>query len=129
MPRLPGRLGPVLAACALASLLLPHVSHADALPARAEHLADYDIRVSLDPEAKTLDGQERIVWRNPAPEPVGELWFHLYLNAFKNSKSTFSVESGGQLRGDRMPEDGWGWTDVVSIRRSDGVDLLPGATF
>ena len=28
-----------------------------------------------------------------------------------------------------MPEDGWGWVDVVSIRRADGVDLRAGATF
>ena len=93
------------------------------------HVADYDMRVRFSPEAKTLEGQQRIVWRNPAPEPVGELWFHLYLNAFKNSKSTFFVESGGQLRGDRMAEDGWGWVEVRSIRRADGVDLAPGATF
>ncbi len=113
MPRFTGRSG--LAACALACVLAPHVVRADALPARAEHLADYDIRVSLDPEAKTLDGRQRIVWRNSSPEPVGELWFHLYLNAFKNSRSTFFVESGGQLRGDRMPEDGWGWIDVFYL--------------
>jgi hypothetical protein len=107
----------------------PPASRSDPLPTRAAHVADYDLRVRLDPEAKTLDGEEHIVWRNPSPEPVGELWFHLYLNAFKSSKSTFCVESGGQLRGDRMPEDGWGFVDVRSLRRSDGRDLLPGATF
>ena len=113
----------------LALLAAAPASRADSLPARATHVADYDMRVRLDPEAKTLDAQQRIVWRNPAPEPVGELWFHLYLNAFKNSESSFVKESGGQLRGDRMPEDGWGWVDVVSIRRADGVDLRAGATF
>jgi hypothetical protein len=111
------------------SLLSPAPARPDALPERAVHLADYDMRVRLDPEAKTLQGQQRIVWRNPAQEPVGELWFHLYLNAFKNSKSSFFVESGGQLRGDRMVQDGWGYVEVRSIRRTDGVDLAPGATF
>ena len=121
---------PALGASVLLALLAAvPASRADSLPARAAHVADYDMRVRLDPEAKTLDGQQRIVWRNPSPEPVGELWFHLYLNAFKNSKSTFFAESGGQLRGDRMAEDGWGWVDVRSIRRADGVDLAPGATF
>jgi len=105
------------------------LSRADSLPVRAAHVADYDMRVRLDPEAKTLEGEQRIVWRNPSPEPVGELWFHLYLNAFKSSKSTFFVESGGQLRRDRMAEDGWGFVDIRSIRRADGVDLRPGATF
>jgi hypothetical protein len=120
---------PVLFVPALAGLLAAPSARADALPDRAVHVADYDMRVRLDPETRTLDGQQRIVWRNPAPEPVGELWFHLYLNAFRNSKSTFFAESGGQLRGDRMPEDGWGWTSVKSIRRADGVDLTRAATF
>ena len=124
------RPAPALGASVLLALLAATpASWADSLPARATHVADYDMRVRLDPEAKTLDGQQRIVWRNPSPEPVGELWFHLYLNAFKSTKSTFFTESGGQLRGDRMPEDGWGWVDVRSIRRADGVDLSPGATF
>ena len=124
------RLLPALALCsaAVAGALAPPPARCDSLPARAVHVADYDMRVRFSPEAKTLEGQQRIVWRNPAPEAVSELWFHLYLNAFKNSKSTFFEESGGQLRGDRMAEDGWGWVEVRSIRRADGVDLAPGAT-
>jgi hypothetical protein len=126
MLRVTGRLVPALA---LAALALAGVAAADALPAGAVHVADYDVQVRLDPEAKTLDGRQRIVWRNTAPEPVGELWFHLYLNAFKNTESTFFRESGGQLRGDRMPEDAWGWVDVKSLSTADGRDLVAGATF
>jgi hypothetical protein len=113
----------------LAVLALAEAAFADALPASARAVTDYDMRVRLDPEAKTLAGTERITWRNPASEPVGELWFHLYLNAFKNSESTFFKESGGQLRGDRMPDEGWGYVDVKTLRRADGVDLRPGASF
>ncbi len=98
-------------------------------PAHAVAVADYDIEVRLDPEAKTLDGRERIVWHNPSTDRVGELWLHLYLNAFRNSESTFMRESGGRLRGQRMPPDGWGWTDVSSIRRADGADLTKGLRF
>ena len=77
-----------------------------------------------------LDGREQLTWRNPGTEPVGELWFHLYLNAFKNTKSTFMRESGGQLRGDRMTEGKWGWIDVTSLRlAATGADLKPGARF
>lgn len=102
---------------------------ADPLPGSARAIADYDIRVSLDAEAKTLTGSERVTWRNPGSEPVAELWFHLYLNAFRNSESTFFRESGGQLRGDRMPDEGWGWIEVKSIRGADGVELASGASF
>jgi hypothetical protein len=126
MIRSPRRLRP---AVALAVLVLAGLAAADPLPEKAVHLADYDMQVRLDPEAKTLDGRQRIVWRNAAPEPVGELWFHLYMNAFKNTQSTFFRESGGRLRGDRMPEDGWGWVAVKSLRRADGKDLAAGATF
>jgi Peptidase family M1 domain len=113
----------------LAALTLADLSAADPLPTRAQPVADYDIRVRLDTDAKTLAGHERITWRNPGREPVGELWFHLYLNAFQNSESTFFRESGGQLRGDRMPEEGWGFVEVKSVRLPDGKDLAPAASF
>jgi hypothetical protein len=113
----------------IGALAMAELSSADPLPAHARAVADYDIRVRLDAEAKTLAGSERLTWRNPASEPVGELWFHLYLNAFQNSESTFFKESGGQLRGDKMPDEGWGFVEVKSVRRADGVDLAPGGSF
>ena len=88
------------------------------------------MRVRLDPEAKTLDGAERIIWRNPSSEPVGELWFHLYLNAFKNSKSTFfrGVGRPAARRPDARRRLGLRSTSSRSVR-TDGADLAPGATF
>ena len=118
-----------LVSLALIAFAFAVAAGADPLPARAPRVADYQIRVTLDPEAKTLSGDERITWRNPGDEPVGELWFHLYLNAFKNTESTFFKESGGQLRGDLMPDEGWGFIDVTKVRRKDGADLAGGARF
>lgn len=102
---------------------------ADTLPLRAERVADYRISVALDPGTHELQGRERVVWRNTSDDEVSDLWFHLYLNAFKNNRSTFFRESGGQLRGARADADGWGWIDVTSIRLADGQDLMPGAVF
>lgn len=115
----------------LAAALLALVAAADAdpLPERAAHVADYDINVRLDPDTRTLFARERVVWRNPSPDAVGELWFHLYLNAFRNSLSTFYRESGGRLRRDTARDEGWGWIEVKSIRRADGLDLSAGAGF
>jgi hypothetical protein len=101
---------------------------ADRLPERADQVVDYHIAVKLDAVRKTLDGQEQLTWKNPSTDTVSELWFHLYLNAFKNSKSTFLHESGGELRGDRMVEGKWGWINVTSMRVA-GVDLMPQARF
>ena len=70
----------------------------------------------LDPAKKTITGKERLTWTNPSTDRVPDLWFHLYLNAFRNNRSTFFRESSGRLRGDEMPEDGWGWTDVTAMR-------------
>ena len=94
-------------------------------------VVEYRIQVRLDEKEHRLDGSERLLWRNPSSDPVSELQFHLYLNAFKNNASTFMRESGGQLRGDRAstkPED-WGWIDVLSIVPAGGSDLRPAARF
>ena len=99
------------------------------LPEHAEQVVDYRISVRLDPTAKEVKGRERLTWRNPSSDAVPDLWFHLYLNAFKNSKSTFFKGSGGQLRGDRMPENGWGFVDIVSMKLADGTDLTKAYTF
>ncbi len=101
---------------------------ADRLPEHAQEIVDYTIEASLDPVTKQLEGRERIVWRNPSTDSVPDLWFHLYLNAFKNSRSTFVRESGGQLRGDRAAPDRWGYIDVTSLKLADGTDLLPRLT-
>ncbi len=110
-------------------LVLPAPTRGDPLPQHSREVVDYRISVRLDERAKQLQGTERLTWRNPSTEPVADLWFHLYLNAFKNSVSTFYRESGGRLRDDKAFEDKWGWIDVTSMRLADGIDLLAQRTF
>lgn len=90
-------------------------------------LANYRIDVTLDPVSKKLNGRETLSWRNPSNTPVRELRFHLYLNAFRNEKSTFMRESGGQLRGEGIDrnakEDPYGSIDVVSMKVRGGETL------
>src|SRR5438477_6062285 len=121
--RLAWRLAPILAAGAMATA----VPGAEPV---SPPVVEYTIQAILDAAAHAVDGQERLVWRNPSAEPVGELRFHLYLNAFKNNRSTFMRESGGQLRGDRAGrrKDDWGWIDVTSIKTA-GAELKPGFRF
>ena len=89
----------------------------------SERRVAYTIDVTLDPEARTVRGTERISWRNPDTVPVDSLQFHLYLNAFKNRRSTFMRESGGIHRGFSADDDNrWGG---VSISRMQVV--LPDA--
>ena len=92
-------------------------------------IVDYRIRARLDVARKAIDGQETLTWRNDSPDAIGELRFHLYLNAFQNEKSTFMRESGGQLRGDRIPKEGWGYVEVRKMQVAGGPDLTQAIRF
>jgi hypothetical protein len=89
----------------------------------SKHIVRYQIQARLDPALRTIQGHETLIWLNDSPDTIPELRFHLYLNAFQNEKSTFIRESGGQLRGDRMSKDGWGYIDVSKLRITGGPDL------
>ncbi|NOZ79874.1 MAG: M1 family metallopeptidase [Acidobacteria bacterium] len=91
---------------------------------------DYDIQVRLDPGTHGLDGTEVVHWTNRTRTPTNELWWHLYLNAFSSSKSTFMKELGGtSLRGGKVHRYHWGWTRITTMTLDDGTDLLPRMTF
>ncbi|GAB2698073.1 M1 family metallopeptidase [Paenibacillus thermoaerophilus] len=94
-------------------------------PPLSERVAEYHIGVALDESDKSLTGAETLTWRNPGKKPVTELYFHLYPNAFASGKSTFMRESGGKLRGDKMPAGGYGQMEITSLKTSSGVDLTP----
>ena len=88
--------------------------------------ASYDMDVKLNTDIKIIDGFETLHWKNLSNYYIKELRFHLYLNAFKNTKSTFMKESGGQLRGINIDEgetNSWGWTDILSMKVQNGEDL------
>lgn len=80
----------------------------------ADPVASYTMTATLDPVAHTLHGKGTIVWKNASSAPVSELWFHLYLNAFKNQSSVFMRAPIGGFRGNVIPE-AWGAIDVKSL--------------
>src|SRR5258706_8456657 len=94
----------------------------DALPAHADSVVAYELRASLDPERHTLHGEGSIRWTNKSSTPVREVWLHLYLNAFKNQRSTFLSEPIGGFRGSERVAD-WGSIDVrrFALRREAGA--------
>lgn len=55
---------------------------------------------------------------------VNELYFHMYPNAFSSADTTFMKESGGKLRGDVMPTDGYGSMKFTDMQTEDGLSLL-----
>jgi hypothetical protein len=85
--------------------------------------ANYTIHASLDEKARVVHGKERLHWKNIASGAADTMVFHLYMNAFKNTQSTFMKESkGGELRGEKAKKGGWGAIDVTKLVVG-GVDL------
>ncbi len=100
--------------------------------ALSSRIANYNMKVKLDPVEKIVDGTMTLEWRNPSQDTIRELRFHLYLNAFKNNRSTFWKESDGQLRGrsvDTKDPNVWGWIDILSLKTREGDDLTNAIKF
>ena len=104
---------------AVLALMLPALLAAQL----AKPVASYDLKASLDVKTRIIHGTETLIWLNDSPDNVPSLRFHLYMNAFKNEKSTFMRESGGRVRGDNPAKRDWGWIDVRSLRLDSGADL------
>ena len=83
----------------------------------------YDITAKLDVDAKVITATETLVWRNNTNDTVNELMFHTYLNAFKNSQSTYFVERNIPFT-DTVPSSDWGYIDIQRMVTSDGEPLL-----
>lgn len=82
--------------------------------------------VRLDVEDNMLYGTTILEWKNPSTDTVPDLQFHLYYNAFKNTRSTFLANSNGfgNLSKKMQEECGYSYTEVISIIDSDGNDLM-----
>jgi hypothetical protein len=80
--------------------------------------ANYTITARLDPASRTLTGEELLTWRNIAPMAATSLRFHLYYNAWRNTRSTWIREQvlAGDTSVDETPESDWGWIDITSMK-------------
>ncbi len=111
----------VLLVCFLSfvSCLLPSPAHA----ALTTPVASYTIDVTLNVEAKTLTARETLTYVNTTAEPIPDLVFHLYLNAFRDRNSLFLQEAGSLHRGHQWDPEHPGWIQVTDIRLLDGTAL------
>ena len=98
-------------------------------PHLSDRILNYRIEVSLDPLEKKVTGHEILTWRNQSGQALQDFCFHLYLNAFKNNRSTFVRESSSRPLWDgieEIPDDYWGYTNVESIQvMSDEESFRP----
>jgi hypothetical protein len=90
--------------------------------ARSPRNANYSIEVRLDHASHTLTGREVLTWRNITAAATSELPFHLYYNAWKNTRTTWMREGFLRRRGGPPPRpQDWGWIDVTSVRLITGA--------
>lgn len=102
-----------------------------------EHpIVRYKMAARLDPATKTIKGHYTLTWWNHTADAIPDLYFHLYLNAFKNIDSTFLREGTISRRRELLkdwrakPEkEKWGWVDVDKIQIVGGADLTASKTF
>ncbi len=87
-------------------------------------VASYQITCRLDADQKTVEGTQVLTWKNTTSRPAKTLRFHLYLNAFRNTLSTFWKESRGETRGGKHLPDSWGSIEILRMTGADGEDLL-----
>jgi hypothetical protein len=93
-------------------------------------VANYVMNVDLDWQNKSLDGQTVLTWKNISNEPITELQFHLYYNAFKNTNSTFlSKRSGLGLIDSEGGECRWSWSEITDFKDQNGKTLTDSMSY
>lgn len=87
----------------------------------------YKIDARLDTDSKTVQGKMTTFWVNMSPDIVGTVQMHLYLNAFRNKKSTFYKEVGGMMLPD--PSADSGYVEIDRLYDIRGNNLLGSMRF
>ncbi len=86
-------------------------------PAYWQQRADYDIKVTLDPAAKTISGSETIRYTNNSPDTLEFLWIQLDQNLFRPGSRGAEIQP---------PDSRWrgsfegGGIEIINLR-VDGV--------
>jgi hypothetical protein len=86
----------------------------------------YDIDAKLDTDKKTVSGTMKAFWVNESSDIVQDIRLHMYMNAFKNSKTTLNQE----LHEYRKRKDSeYGSIDIKTFTDRHGRDLIPFMSF
>ena len=98
----------------------------------SNRIANYDISAKLDTKKKTITAKQTLTWINNAREPISELHFHAYMNAFKNNQSTFMKELRFSLPEEKDSIDAeavWGWINVINVKTDNNIDVTGSLTY
>jgi hypothetical protein len=114
-----------------AALMLAAAVAAQPLPEQSARIASYTMQVELLPRERELRGRQEIAWTNATRGATDELRFHLYLNAFRDRRSTFMREANQSFRRQWREGEfgGIAVTRIELVRDAGPVDLTAQAAF
>ncbi len=85
----------------------------------SDRVVTYQIEAQLDPVKHTVEGKQKLTWRNRSQREVRSVYMHLYLNAFESANSTFYSEQRNLSFGFRSKvevDDGeWGHMELRRV--------------
>ena len=89
-------------------------------------IANYDIEVHLDHKGKNASCIQKLNWKNTSPDTLRELRFYMYMNAFKDLKSTYLKNTRKMFGKDlnNRTEKEWGHIEVTQAVDRNGNDLV-----
>lgn len=106
----------------LVALLVSGILHSQVVLREplSERITGYTLDVQLDDVSGIITGSVNAFWVNKSPFPVGEAHLHMYMNAFRSTRSTYNGISGTMPP---LPEEDYGWIDITSLTDAAGNNL------
>lgn len=92
----------------------------------SERITGYSLAVRLNTDKKSITGSMDAFWVNKSSDTVPEVQLHMYMNAFRDNRTTFYRERGGSP-GNKESDPGW--IDIFSLTDRNGNDLMPGMQY
>ncbi len=92
----------------------------------SQRITGYRIDVTLDDERALLNGIIEAFWVNTSPDSVSDVQMHMYMNAFRNNRTTFHGPTGVEPETDKKT---FGWIDFLEATDDSGSDLMPGMKY
>src|SRR5215216_7062636 len=89
----------------------------------ADELSAIRMDVALDPASGAISGEMSVAWRNPASQPLQDVWFRLFPNAFYYGEGNLQV---ADVTVDGAPVSTELALDDTALRVSLPVPLAPG---
>lgn len=93
---------------------------------KSKRLANYVMDLTLAPAEKKVTGTQEITWTNNSPDSVSTVQLYMYLNAFKDKKSSYLRNSERWMRNESFDNElDRGYVNLLSLKdaRSPTTEL------